>query len=104
MSIEDYPVSFSLEVNVEGAYEDVRKLQTILFRSLGLVRRLSGSEDLNRLISTMQRTIAIASRLRLALRALQLARMATGDPLAWALAVISVAEVGIDIGTMMDAV
>jgi len=48
----------------------------------------------------MQRTIMIANRLRLALRALQLARMAAGDPLAWALAGISVAEVAMDVGSV----
>ena len=99
MSIEEHPVSFSLEINVGKALDETRKLQTVLFRSLGLVRRLSGNENLNNCISAMQRTISIANRLRLALRALQLARMAVGDPLAWALAGLSVAEVGVDIAT-----
>jgi len=95
--VEDHEVSFSLEVNVQDAYVEVRRLQTILYRSLGLARRLGG-ENLEQLVTVMQRTITIANRLRLALRALQLARMAAGDPLAWALAGISGVEVAIDIG------
>lgn len=101
--IHDEGVSFSLEVNVEKAYEDVRRLQTVLFRTLGLVHRLSGNEDLNDAITLMQRTIAIANRLRLALAALQAARMAAGDPLAWAMAGLSLAEVGVDVVTELDA-
>jgi len=93
----DEGVSFSLEVNVEKAYEDVRRLQTVFYRTLGLVRRVSGSEDLNQAIATMQRAIAIANQLRLAMAALQAARMAAGDPLAWAMAGLSFAEVGVSV-------
>ena len=99
MSVEDHEVSFSLEVNVEGANTGLRKLYSVVYRTLGLVRRLSGDENLTNAIQMWQRAIAVANRLRLALRALQLARMAAGDPLAWALAGISVAEVAVDIGT-----
>lgn len=91
----DQGVSFSLEVNVEKAYEDVRRLQTVFSRTLGLVRRLSGNENLNQTIALMQRTIAIANQLRLALAALQAARMASGDPLAWAMAGLAVGEVAV---------
>jgi hypothetical protein len=99
MSIADESVSFSLEVNVTKAYEDIRRLQTVFYRTLGLVRRLSGDENLNRTIDIMQRAIATANRLRLAMAALQAARMAAGDPIAWATAGISFAEVGADFTT-----
>lgn len=102
MSIEDYPVSFSLEVNVEKAFEEWRRFQTVAFRTLGLVRRLSGSEDLKQSIDAMQRWIAVANRLRLAYAALQAARMAAGDPLAWAMAGLALAEVGVDVGTELS--
>jgi hypothetical protein len=100
MSNIDETVSFSLEVNVEKAYEEVRRLQTVLSRSLGLAARLTGSEDLRKSIVRMQRTIAVANQLRLALAALQAARMAAGDPLAWALAGLSVTEVGVSMYEM----
>lgn len=91
----DEQVSFSLEVNVKDAYTQVRELQTIFYRTLGLASRLTGDENLKQGIATMQRAIAIANQLRLAMKALQLARMASGDPLAWAMAGISVAEVAV---------
>lgn len=84
MAFRDEDVSFSMEVNVEKAYEDVRRLQTILFRTLGMFKRLSGSEAIGDAITQMQRAIAIMNQLRLAMAALQAARMAAGDPLAWA--------------------
>ena len=96
MSVEDHTVSFSLEVNVKQAEEDVRRLQMILYRTLGLVRRASGNEDLNSFIASLQETIAWANRLRLALLALQAARMAAGDPLAWATAALAVGEIAMD--------
>lgn len=96
---EDTIVSFSLEVNVEKAYEEVRRLQTVLSRTLGLAARLTGDENLERGIRTMQRAIAIANQLRLALAALQAARMAAGDPLAWAMFGVSVGTVFVDFAT-----
>jgi len=83
---------------VQDAYVEMRKLQTVIYRSLSLARRLGG-ENLKELITIAQRAIIIINRLRLALRALQLARMATGDPVAWALAGISAAEVAVEIGS-----
>jgi hypothetical protein len=100
MSRIDEGVSFSLEVNVKEAYEEVRRLQTVLSRSLGLASRLTGSEDLQKSIAVMQRAIAIANQLRLALAALQAARMASGDPLAWVMAGLAVGEVGVSMYEM----
>jgi hypothetical protein len=99
LAIRDVPVSFSLEINVEHAYEDVRKIQTVLYRSLELARRL-GDENLDALIRKLQQVLAILNAIRLAYRALQLARMAAGDPIAWALAGLTIAEIALDVGTM----
>ena len=93
----DEGVSFSLEVNVGPAYEEIRRLETIFYRTLGMVRRFSGNEDLNKCIDNMRKAIAIANQLRLALAALQAARMAAGDPIAWAMAGLSAAEVGVSV-------
>jgi len=92
MSSEDHTVSFSLEVNVDKAYEDVRRVQTVLYRTLDLVRRASGSESLDKLTRDLQEALAMANRLRLALAALQAARAASGDPIAIAMAAVSIGE------------
>lgn len=96
MSIDE-TVSFSLEINVGPAYEEIRRLETVFSRSLGLASRLTGSEDLRQSIAVMQRAIAIANQLRLALAALQAARMAAGDPLAWAMAGVAVAGAAVSV-------
>lgn len=88
----DEGVSFSLELNVGPAYEEVRRLQTALSRSLSFVRRLSGSENIDAFCDKCLRAVAIANQLRLALAALQAARMAAGDPIAWIMTGIAGAE------------
>ena len=87
MSFREEAVSFSLEINVEKAYEDLRKAQTVLYRTLSLVRRLSGDENLDKAIAKIQQTIATINALRLAIAAFQ---AATG-PLGWALALTGAA-------------
>ena len=86
-------VSFSLEINVGPLEDELRRAQTVLFRTLSLASRLTGSESLKEGIAEIQHTIILLNQLRLAYRAVQLARMAAGDPVAWALAGLSVAEV-----------
>lgn len=104
MNVEDHTVSFSLEVNVEKAAVDVRRLQTVLYRTLGLAIRLTGNDNLEEGMRTMQRAIAIANQLRLAYASLQAVRMAAGDPLAWAMAGITVTTVGLDMYDMSRGV
>ena len=102
MSIADETVSFSLEINVEPGYTEIRKVQTILSRTLSLVERACGREDFNVFIDSAQKAVMWANRLRLALLALQAARMAAGDPLAWALAGLAVAEIGADVALEIE--
>jgi hypothetical protein len=102
VAVRDETVSFSLEINLDHAEREVRRLQTVLYRSLDLVQRACGSTEFGKFIRAAQKVIVMANRLRLALLALQAARMASGDPFAWALAGISFAEVGVDVATEMD--
>jgi len=86
MSIDE-GVSFSLEINVQKAYEEVRKLQTIVYRTLALVKQLTGNEELDAAITRMQRAISIANQLRLTMAATQ----ATMGPIGWAMLAVSTA-------------
>lgn len=88
-------VSFSLELNVGQAVDRARELQTAISHALNLTVKLTGDENLKKAVAGIQRYLAWLNRLRLAYRAVQLARMAAGDPLAWALAGISVVETGV---------
>ena len=88
MSTFDETVSFSLEVNVDKAYESIRRLETVLYRSLSLLKRLSGDENIDRAITHIQELLAYINQLRLAIIALQTA----SGPIGWLLAGIGVAS------------
>lgn len=84
MAVRDEQVSFSIQTNVEDVYPRIRKVQMILFRTLGLMRRMGLPPRLDQAIAGLQRFIAMVNQARLALVAFQAVRMAAGDPLAWA--------------------
>ena len=85
MSVQDATVSFSLEVNVEKAYENIRRLQTVLYRALGLLRSMGLPEDVDAAIREIQNLIMILNQLRLTMIAVQ----AASGPIGWAMAGIS---------------
>lgn len=94
MSVEDHTVSFSLEVNVGPALTQIRKYETVLYRSMALAERLGLANT-----AEIRQRLALLNQIRLAYLAVQAARMAAGDPLAWALAFVSVAEVAVEVGS-----
>ena len=101
MSIDE-TVSFSLEVNVGKAEDEVRRLLTVLNRTFSLANRMFGTENIPEGIKLMQKATTIANQLRLAYRALQAVRLAAGDPLAWAMLVISAAEVTVSVANELE--
>lgn len=72
MSIDE-TVSFSLEVNVEPAYQDFRRLETIVTRCLGLMRRIGLPENIDEGIRKIQSIISYLNTLRLTAAAAQAA-------------------------------
>ena len=83
MSSEDATVSFSLEINAEKAFAEARKMEALLYRSLGLIRRMGGGdEDLMKIVTKMQRVISILNQLRLSIALTQAAFAASG-PIGW---------------------
>jgi len=92
-------VSFSLEVNIEKAYEDIRRVQTLLFRILNIVQRMSGDEKLDAFISKLQRLIMILNQARLTIIAFQIA----SGPIGWGLAIVGLAGTALTIAEEMDS-
>jgi len=84
MTVEDHQISFSLEVNVDPAYQNLRRVQTLLFRTLGLLRRLGLPESLDSAIGKMQMFVSTMNQARLAVVAFQKA----AGPIGWALALL----------------
>lgn len=95
MSIDE-TVSFSLEINVEQAAQDVRRLQTLAYRTLGILRE-GGilPKDIDEVVSKMQRAIGVANQLRLAMIALN----AASGPMGWALAGVGLLGSVVSMGT-----
>lgn len=82
-------------MNVEEALTNIRRAQTVLYRTLGLMRRLGLPEDMEVAVTTVQRLIMVMNQLRLAAIALQ----AASGPIGWAMAAVSI---GASFATMMD--
>jgi len=95
----DEGVSFSLEVNVGKAEDNLRRLQTVAYRTLGLFRRLGLPEPIDSAIAKVQRFIAVANQARLTCLALN-AAMAT-TPFGWLLFGLSAATLALDAGDLM---
>lgn len=76
---------------------EVRTLTPVLSRTLRLIERASGTSSFSVFIGSMRQAIIWVNRLRIALAALQAARMAHGDPLAWAMFGVGVVEMAADV-------
>ena len=97
MAVRDEAVSFSLEVNVEKGLTDLRKVETVLYRTLALAEKLGLADT-----AEIRAKLALLNRVRLAYLAVQAARMAAGDPLAWATAGLAVVETGVSMYSMFE--
>ena len=82
--LSEETVTFNLELNVEKAIGNIRQLETLLYRSLALVRRLCGNEDVDAAILKFQR---LTMTVRLLHSAFIMLDSATG-PIGWAIAII----------------
>lgn len=86
--VRDEDVSFSLEVNVEKALGDLREVQTVLYRTIGLLRQLGLPKEVDAVIRKTQQLIAITNALRLALIGLYM----SSGPVGWVLGAIGLAS------------
>lgn len=93
-------VSFSLEVNTERADKSLRRVQTVLYQTLSLLRRLSGgNENVREVIDQLQTLNMVLNRVRLTA---ELFLTASG-PIGWALFAISAASTAVTIGELKAA-
>ncbi len=87
MSAVNTEIQYSLTVNTEMTYSELRKLETVLMRVMGYVQRFSGNTDLNKFLEMIQKLIVTVRSLQMAIRALQLA----SGPIGWAYAATTIA-------------
>jgi len=77
-------ITFNLEVIADDATENVRRLETLIFRTLGLLRRLGLPENIDAAILKIQQLVMTIRILHSAFIALQ---AATG-PIGWLLGAV----------------
>ncbi len=86
MSNEEKNITFGLEIETSKTYSEIRKLELLLYRTLGLVRRLGLPEDIEQGIVRIQRLITTVRVAHAAFIALHTA----AGPIGWALAGVGV--------------
>ena len=84
-------VDFILQLETEGAEQDLGKLRSELMRVLHLLRRLTGNESLDKGLTLIQRTMTALNALRVAYLATQMA----AGPVGWVTAAVSWAGAGL---------
>jgi len=68
-------VTFNLELNVEQAYSEIRKYETVMYRVLGLMNRAGLPEDVQDAIMLIQQLVMTARLLQTAIAALNVSMM-----------------------------
>lgn len=87
-------VTFNLELDVSQSYDSVRKLETVLYRGIGLVRKILKQFGLDEESATIDQIIFKGQKVIMTIRLMTTAVTAfyaASGPLGWALAGIGVA-------------
>jgi len=99
MSAEN-EIQYSLTVNTELTYNQVRRLEIVLMRCLSYAEQLTGDPNLKRGIQIMQQAITTLRTLQIAMRAVQ---MASG-PIGWAYAGTTIIAAGLSGVSMYESI
>jgi len=86
-----------LKESIKDAEVSARDLQTGLNRSLGLVRRFTGQENINKGISEMQRAMMVARQLQIVMVGLE----SVSGPVGWALLGLGVISAAVSTGELI---
>lgn len=81
-------VSFTLTLTVEQSITELRRLQTAIYKSLELFRRMGMPEELDKAIMVIQRMISVVRQLEIAAIALH----AGLGPIGWILGGVGIAS------------
>jgi len=95
---EEHTVSFSLELNTEMTYSELRKLETVLYRTLGFMQKMGLPPEVDGAIQAIQRLIMNIRLLQITIHAFE---MATG-PIGWAYFGITAATAAFNFGEMFS--
>ena len=86
-----------LRTEVKSTARETAAYQRTFYLTTTELERATGTRNFAEGMTIMRRWIVLANQARLALHALQFARMAAGDPTAWLLAGVTVAETALTV-------
>ena len=90
-------VTFNLDIDASRVQSTVRQVEFLIYRIFSLLGRLGLPEQIDQAIAKLQRLIMTIRLVHTALIALHTARMAAGDPLAWATAGVALAGAAVTV-------
>jgi hypothetical protein len=96
MSVVD-TITFNLELNIERAWDNARRLELLLYRSIALLGRMGLPENIDQAIAKVQRLIMTVRLLHTAAIALE----GASGPIGWALALVGVASALLSTGDLI---
>lgn len=95
-------ITFDLEINATKADAELRRMQGVFQGYLGLLQQLDLPPASKQTIKQLQNLIRVFDSARKAALAFQAARLAAGDPLAWAQAGLMMGTLAMDIGNTVE--
>jgi len=95
---EEHLVTFNLELNVEQALSNLRRMETLLYRTMGLIGRMGLPENIDQAVAKIQQLIMTIRLLHSAIIALE----AASGPIGWAFAGVGIATAGFSLADSLD--
>lgn len=94
---EENTIQWTLAVNTEMTYSEIRKLEITLIRTLAYAQQLTGDPNLKKGIQTIQSAVIALKTLQQTIRAVELA----SGPIGWAYAAVTAFTTTIAMGNLM---
>jgi len=78
-------------------YRDIRRIEISIARLSHIMLMATGSDEYNESVRNVQRMITLLYQVQMAYTAVQMARMAAGDPIAWFFAGVTVVTTAVSL-------
>jgi hypothetical protein len=95
---EEETVTFNLELNVEQAYSNMRRLELLLYRTIALARRFGLPDNVTEWFYLVQRAVLSIRMLQTSLMMLYTA----SGPVGWALGIVGLSSAAMTMGDTIE--
>jgi len=96
--VSEETVTFNLELNVEQCFSTIRRLESLAYRTMGLIGRMGLPENIDQAIAKIQQFIMTIRLLHSAIIALE----AASGPIGWAFAGVGIATASFSLADSLD--